>query len=374
MRTTTTLALVSLVACGGDATPAPATPSAANAPPPTPTPPPAPEAATAPPAPAAPASSAAKLDATPIALPGVTGSASLDYIAFDRARGKLWVPVGATGSIDVLDAAAGTFTRIDGFKTVEREMRPGQKRMLGPSAASVADGVVYVGDRANNEICAIDAATLKRGKCTTLPSPTDGVAWVASAKEVWVTTPKDQSLTVLDAGKPGTLEKKTVIKTEGAPEGFAVDDKHGLFFTNLEDKDLTLAIDIKTHKTKATWKTGCGGDGPRGIAYDATHDFVVVGCTDHLQVLDAGHDGAALGKLDTGAGVDNIDLVDGKIYAAAGKAAKLTVATVDDKGQLAVFATGETSEGARNAVADASGVVYVADAPKARILVMKPAK
>jgi hypothetical protein len=86
-----------------------------------------------------------------------------------------------------------------------------------------------------------------------------------------------------------------------------------------------------------------------------------------------GHDGAPLGRLDTGAGLDNIDLVDGKVYAAAGKAARLTVAAVDDKGQLAVVATGDTSEGARNAVVDASGNVYVADSPGARILVFPAA-
>ena len=83
---------------------------------------------------------------------------------------------------------------------------------------------------------------------------------------------------------------------------------------------------------KATWNPGCGADGPRGLAFDAAHDFVVVACTDHVQVLDAGHDGAPLGRLDTGAGVDNIDFVGGRVYAAAGKAAQLTVAAVDDEG------------------------------------------
>ena len=50
----------------------------------------------------------------------------------------------------------------------------------------------------------------------------------------------------------------------------------------------------------------CGA--PRGVAYDTSHDFVVVACTDHVQVLDAAHDGAALGQLQVGAGIDNRQL------------------------------------------------------------------
>jgi len=308
-----------------------------------------------------------QLTAKPLPLPGVSGAASLDYIAYEPAHARVWVPVGSTGSVDVLDVASGNFTRIDGFKTAERETR-GNKRTMGPSAASVGDGFVYIGNRASNEVCPIDVSTLKPAKCLKLASGTDGVAYVASAKEVWVTTPKDQTLTVLDASKPSALALKTTVKTDGAPEGYAVDEGHGLFFTNLEDKGGTVVIDVKTHKVKATWSPGCDADGPRGLVFDAAHGFVIVACTDHVQVLDAAHDGALLGKLDAGAGIDNLDYVDGKLYVAAGKASKLTVASVDAKGQRAVVATGDSSEGARNAVADASGNAYVADSAGGRIL------
>ena len=40
---------------------------------------------------------------------------------------------------------------------------------------------------------------------------------------------------------------------QGEPEGFAVDDARGLFYTNLEDKDRTLAIDLKTRQITKTW-------------------------------------------------------------------------------------------------------------------------
>jgi hypothetical protein len=308
-----------------------------------------------------------------VALPGVTGPASLDYIAVDRARGKVWVPVGNTGSVDVLDVASGAFTRVDGFATAQREYK-GKTRTMGPSAVSIGDGVAFIGNRATSEVCMVDAATLKPGACVKLPSATDGVGYAASVKEVWVTTPRDRTVTVLDASHPGALTVKTTIKFDGDPEGYGFDETRGLFFTNLEDKGPTVAVDLETHKIKSTWNAGCGADGPRGLSVDAARGFVIVACTDHVQVLDAAHDGAKLGRFDTGPGVDNLDYLEtkGLVYAAAGKAGQITVARIGDKGDATVVKTIPTSESARNAVADANGTMYVADSKGARLLIVAP--
>jgi hypothetical protein len=78
-----------------------------------------------------------------------------------------------------------------------------------------------------------------------------------------------------------------------------------------------------------------------------------------------------LAKLDTGAGVDNIDWLQARqlLYVAADKSARLTVAHVDDSGQPSVVATGATPDGTRNAVADGNGAVYAVDRANARLLV-----
>jgi DNA-binding beta-propeller fold protein YncE len=303
-------------------------------------------------------------------LPGANGPVTIDYLVCDRVGARVWVPVGDTGSVDVFDPATGAFARVDGFKTAERESH-GKRRMAGPSAATVGEGFVYVGNRAMNEVCAIDAKTLQLGACVTLPTPTDGVAYVAPTKEVWVTTPRDHSLTVLDASRAETLRQKLVIRTEGNPEGYAVDSGRGVFYTNLEDKNRTLGIDIKTHAVKTTWDSGCGADGPRGIAVDETHNLVMVACTDRVNVLDGAHDGALLGKLDTGSGVDNIDWLESKrlLFVGAARAGRLTVAHIGDAGQATVVAVGDTPQGARNPVADAEGNAYEADAASGRFLV-----
>ena len=317
-----------------------------------------------------PAAAPALLEAMSFPLPGATpGHVSVDYLAWDPRNARVWIPVAETGSADAFDVATGTFARAVGFRHAEREVR-GKTRTMGPSAAAVGDGFVYVGNRATGEVCAVDERTLAVGACLLLPTPPDGVAYAASSKEVWVTTPRDLSITVLDASNPPALKPKLVIKTDGDPEGYAVDSTRGLFYTNLEDKNRTLAIDIATHALRATWSPGCGADGPRGIAVDQARNFVLVACTDGVRVLDGSHDGAPLGRLDTGAGVDNIEYREDArlLFAAAGKASRLTVARLSDKGEPSVVATAVTAEGASNAVADAKGHVYVVDPGRARLL------
>ena len=309
-----------------------------------------------------------------IALPGSgAGPIVMDYIAYDRTTKRVWVPAGNTGKVDVIDMASGQVTPIDGFVTQEME-RKGKKRTVGPSSATVGDGVVFVGNRGDFSVCAFEAQSLKKGACAKIDSMPDGLAYVSSAKELWVTTPRDKSLTVLDASSPDALTVKTKMTFDGEPEGFAVDDARGIFYTNLEDKDRTLAIDIKAHQVVKTWMPSCGEDGPKGLGHDHALNFLFVACADKVKVLDAGHDGKILSTIETGDGVDNIDYVEARhqLFVGAAKAAKLTVAAVDAQGKLTAQAVVATANGARNAVATDEGAAYLTCAPEGKILVVAP--
>ena len=317
---------------------------------------------------------AANPEVFPIALPGAPADGvSLDYLAIDRGRHSVWVPAGGTGNAVVIDTKTQTIRKVEKFATKEVERR-GQKRMVGLSSATVGDGVVYVGNRADSSVCALDAKTLDRGGCVTLTGSPDGLAFIARAKEVWVTTPHDQAIVILDVSKPASPKIAGSFKLEGDPEGYAVDDKAGLFYTNLEDKDRTLRIDVATRKVTATWMPACGEDGPKGLAIEPKGHFLMVACPEHVEVLDAGKDGAILSKLDTGDGVDNIDylLERRALYVAAGRAGKLTVAHLDEKGVLTSTTTVATAMGARNAVVSEDGTAYLADGHDGKILVVRP--
>jgi DNA-binding beta-propeller fold protein YncE len=234
-----------------------------------------------------------------------------------------------------------------------------RKRIVGPSSATVGSGWVYVGNRGDSTVCAINATSLARGTCRHLDSMPDGLAYVAATKEVWVTTPRDKSIRILDEA---TLADKAKLTFEGNPEGFAVDAKRGRFYTNLEDKDRTLAIDLKTHQTVATWLPACGADGPHGLRVDAQAGQLFVACSTRVEVLDAAHDGAVLSSLDTGDGVDDIDYAPAThlLYVGAARAGKLTIASADAHGKLTLFAKVPTHLGARNPAVTDRGAVYLA--------------
>ncbi len=306
-------------------------------------------------------------------LPKASGFVSLDYFAAERAAGRVWIPAGNTGCVDVLDVATRKVTCIEGFAVAERE-RHGKVRRLGPSAVSLGDGRAFVGNRASSEICTIDTHKLLKTGCATLTAPSDGVQYVAATKEVWVTTPSDASITIVDVRDVDRPRQKARLSLAGKPEGYAMDEARGLFFTNLEDKDKTLAIDVRSRKVVKAWSPRCGRDGPRGLAYDGRHRFLFVACTDRALVLDAAHDGALLSTLETGAGVDNIDYLDARrtLYVAAGKSARLTVARVDDRGVLRAMATVPTAEGGRVVVVAGDGTAVVGDPNHGSVLVVVP--
>lgn len=307
-----------------------------------------------------------------IALPGATpDGVSLDYLASDRDRQRIWVPAGGTGAVVVIDTKTGALHRIGGFPSAEVE-RNGRKRLVGPSSATVGTGYVYIGDRADASVCAVNEKSLKKEGCATLSSMPDGLAYIASAKQVWVTAPREQAILILDVSDPAKPKPAGRIALEGDPEGYAVDDARGLFYTNYEDQDRTLRISVASHAITATWQPACGEDGPRGLVLGDGGRYLVVACPDHVESLAVESDGRILSKLPTGAGVDNLDYLPSRraVYAAAASDAVLTVATLDESGILHAAASVPTSKGARNAVVTGEGVAYVACGPEGKILVV----
>jgi hypothetical protein len=97
-----------------------------------------------------------------------------------------------------------------------------------------------------------------------------------------------------------------------------------------------------------------------------------VACTDGVVALDE-HSGARKGRLDTGAGVDNIDyLAERKlVYAAAGRAERLTVAELGDDGSFRQVAQEKVGKGCRVVVATPDGTAFVADGGNGQLWVVK---
>src|SRR5437764_5587024 len=320
-----------------------------------------------------------KYELKPIDLSAATGTVALDYFAYDRATGKLWVPASNTGSVDVIDEKTDSVSQITGFLTGEIERR-GRKITVGPTAASIGDGVVYIGDRGDATVCVIDAKTHARGECVPLSTDhtvtPDGVVYVAATKELWITTRPTSSanadaakaLQVFDASDPRHLKWKTKIPLENLAEGYAVDNRRGLFYTNVEEIGTTVALNVRTHKIVSKWNVGSSD--LQGLALDAERGFLFVACGDHVVSVDAAQDGKILDSLQTGAGLDNIDYSPARkiLYAAASQTATLSIAEVGDAGKFHLKATVPTVKGARGVVAGSGETAYLIDPAEGCIL------
>ena len=312
------------------------------------------------------AAAVATLTATSISLPD-PAPVSIDYFAWDAQHHKLWVPAGNTGKVDVIEGDKVVAIKDQPTAPSPRPGRPN----VGPSSVGIGNGVAYVGNRADKSVCAFDTEKLSKGRCATVSSKPDGVTWVGATHEVWVTTPDEKTLTIINPDS-GAL---SAIKLDGEPESFAVDDARGRFYTNLEDKDQTVAIDSKTRKVVAAWPTTCGGDGPRGLALDSADQLLFIACASNGAVVyDLAHS-KVTGRVATGGGVDLIDYAAKRrlLYVASGKDATLTLAHIDEHGVATVVSTAKTADRVRAVVADPdTGTAYAADSLGGKIWVVSP--
>ncbi len=313
-------------------------------------------------------------DLKPISLPGANGVIVLDHLAYDRARGKLWVPASNTGNVDVIDESTDAASPISGFKTGEVELE-GHKVRLGPTAVSIGDGVAYIGNRGNSTLSIIDSQTLERGESLqmTPASPETGgsphgVVYVVTSRELWVTTGPGKSIEVFDASEPRHLKWKLRIPLDGSTEGFAVDNERGQFYTNIDDMGKTVGVDLHSHKIVSKWDVGSSD--LQGLALDTKRGFLFVACEDHVVSLDVRHGGKVIDSVTTGAGLDDIDFsAEQKVlYAAASVTATLTIAEVSDDGKFQVKALVPTAKEARGVIAAKGKTAYLIDPAEGRIL------
>src|SRR2546426_12768140 len=72
----------------------------------------------------------------------------MDYLAYDSHSGRLFIPAGNTGKVDVLDTQTGRLRSIGGGPTGKAADRAG-----GPSPCSVGPGPAFVGKPAHSSLC-----------------------------------------------------------------------------------------------------------------------------------------------------------------------------------------------------------------------------
>ena len=310
----------------------------------------------------------------PLPLPDGKAGIGFDDLRYDAALGRLVIPAGRTGDVDLIDPQSLAITPIAGFSKIPRyDAGHGQS----VTSADVGGGWLFATDRTARSLAVVDVKSNRIVARAALAGTPDYVRFVAATHEVWVTEPGKHGIEVftLGAATPGSAtppapRHAAFIDTPGGPESLVVDATRGRAYTHKWKKE-TMAIDLKSRAIVATWPAGCAD--PRGIALDERRGLLLLGCEDGTAAaLDVAHDGKLLSTARSGSGVDIIAYDPGRahLYLPGDESATVAILGLSPKGALTVLGTAPTVKDAHCVTTDERGNAYVCDPQHGQLLVV----
>lgn len=302
-----------------------------------------------------------------VPLPDGAPGIGFDDLAYSAALGKVLVPSGRSGRLNLVDPQTLAVTSVAGFSALGEY---GGGHDDGPTSVEAANGKLYVTDRTEQALVVVDTKSLGRESTTKLGAGPDYVRFVERTRELWVTEPDAERVEVfaLDAaGKPVT-PASALIAVKNGPESLVVDERRGRAYTHRWDRS-TVAVDLRTHAVVAEWPNGC--EASRGIALDEAHGFLFAACREGTAtVLDVAHDGRQLSSFQRGSGFDVIGYSRalGHLYLAGGACRCLVVLGVNAAGTLSLLEETTAPASTHCATADDQGHAWLCDPAGGRVL------
>jgi len=171
----------------------------------------------------------------------------------------------------------------------------------------------------------------------------DAIVYDPSSKRVFTFNGDAASATAIDAA---TGKAVGSIALGGGPE-YAASDGKGHMFVNLEDKSALVKFDPATLRVESTWPLApC--ESPSGLAIDAEHEILIVGCHNKMMAFVDGNSGHVIGTVPIGQGVDanRFDPETGLAFASCGDGT-VTIAHEDSPDKFSVVEVLNTQRGAR---------------------------
>lgn len=265
------------------------------------------------------------------------GEGGWDYLTVDPQARRVYVA--RANRVMVFDADAG--------------------KLLGEVAGtSGVHGVAIVPDR--NEGYATDGkdgmisvfdlktfATIRTIKAGTKP---DAILYDPASKKVFAFNGASGDVTVVDPAAPDKAPATLMI---GGKLEFGATDGEGKVYVNVEDKSELVAIDSKQLKIVGRWPIAPGTE-PTGLAIDAAHRRLFVGCLNQKMIVVDADNGNILAALPVGAGVDGaaFDAQLGLAVSANGKDGTMTAVSQGADGKFKVVQTVVTVKTARTVAND----------------------
>ena len=258
------------------------------------------------------------------------GAGGWDYLTVDPATHRLFIP--RSTHFIVVDLAQGK---------IVGDIPETQGAHGVALAPEFHRGYTTNGRTADSTI--FDMDTLKVLGNVKTAKDTDAVIYDPFSKRVFTFNGDANTSTAIDA-KSGAVAGSVALG--GGPEFGATDGK-GHIFVNLEDKNSLVRFDAQTLKLENTWPLApC--ESPSGLAIDAEHEVLIVGCHNKLMAFVDGNSGKVLGTVPIGQGVDanRFDPATGYAFASCGDGT-ITIAHEDSPGKFSWVETLPTKRGAR---------------------------
>jgi len=202
---------------------------------------------------------------------------------------------------------------------------------------------------AEARVSVVDLKTLKTITKIEIGENPDAILFEPTRSEVYAFNGRGKSATVIDAKNNKVV---VTVPLSGKPEFAAADGLSGRVFCNIEDKNEVAVIDMKTHAVTATWLLAPGQE-PTGMAFDAVHHRLFVGCHNKLMTMLDSDTGKVVAKTPIGAGVDACAFDDATqlAFASCGDGT-ITIAKEEALDKLAIVQTLTTERGARTMALD----------------------
>ncbi|MFI5097299.1 MAG: YncE family protein [Candidatus Acidiferrales bacterium] len=278
------------------------------------------------------------------------------------------VKLGGTGGWDYLEVDPATHRLIISRGTHYIVVDPDQGKIIGDIPGSQrAHGIAFANDfnkgftsdGSNADSTIFDLTSLKVLDKVKTDKDSDAAIYDPFSKRVFTFNGDANTASAIDAASGKLI---STFPLGGGPEFGATDGK-GKIFVNLEDKSSLVKFDAKTLKIENTWPLApC--ESPSGLAIDAAHEILVVGCHNKLMAFVDGNSGKVLGTVPIGQGVDanRFDPVTGYAFASCGDGT-LTIAHEDSPTKFSLVEMIQTQRGARTMALDyATHTVYLVTA------------
>jgi DNA-binding beta-propeller fold protein YncE len=277
----------------------------------------------------------------------VGGEGGWDYLAVDQYARRLYVS--HTTKVVVIDidkdAVAGEIADTPGVHGIA----------IAPKL-----GLGFTSNGRENKASVFDLKTLKTNSKVDTGDNPDAILFEPGQQEVYTFNGRGNSATVFEAM---TGKVVATISLSGKPEYAVAYPAAGRVYNNIEDKSEVAVIDTKTHKVVSTWPIAPGEE-PSGMAFDAQHQRLFLGCGNKMMVMMDSTSGKVVASVPIGEGVDatKFDSATQLAFCSSGDGT-VTIAHEDSPDKLTVVQTLKTEPRAKTMALDPkTHKIYLASA------------